>query len=198
MAKPTWQDAAAEVWDLFKETDARFKKTQTELDRRFKETDTRFKETDLKINQLSGLFTSQWGKMMEALVEPGALKLFQERGIAVHHIYQRMKSQRNGHTLELDLVLENEREVVIIEVKSTLRVDDVHDFLDDLNKLFDFIPRYRGCRVYAGVAGLDIVEDADRYAYRQGLFVLGVAGDGMVQIKNDAAFRPKNFAGEPD
>ena len=40
---------------------------------------------------------------------------------------------------------------------------------------------------------MDIVEDADRYAYRQGLFVLSVVGDGVVQIKNDADFQPKNF-----
>ena len=70
MAEQTWQEAAAEVWQLFKETDAKFK-----------ETDAKFKETDRKINQLSGLFTSQWGKLIEALVEPNVLDLFQRRGI---------------------------------------------------------------------------------------------------------------------
>lgn len=190
MAEQTWQEAAAEIWQLFKETDAKFKETEA----RFKETDAKFKETDQKINQLAGLFTSQWGKMLEALVEPNALRLFWERGIQVKHIFPRAKSQLNGRTLELDLLLENSDEVVVIEVKSTLRVADVKDFLVDLDEFLDFFPRYRTYRVYAGVAGMDIVEDADRYAYRQGLFVLGMVGDGVVQIKNDANFRPKDFS----
>lgn len=208
MVDQPWQEAVAEVWQLFKETDAKFKETQAELDRRFKETDeqiketatqlkettTQLKETDQKLRRLEGLFGSQWGKMMEALVQPGALKLFQERDIQVHSIAPRIKHQRNGHTLELDLVLENETEVVIIEVKSTLKVSDVRDFLDDLSQLLTFVPRYRSYTVYAGVAGLEIVEDADKYAYRQGLFVLQVGGEGVVQIKNDAAFQPKDFS----
>jgi len=183
MAKQTWQEAVAEIWDLFKETDVRFK-----------ETDVRFKETDQKINQLSGLFTSQWGKLIEALVQPNALKLFQERGIQVHYVSQRVKAQLNGHSMELDLLLENERKVVVVEVKSTLRVSDVDDFLAQMARLFEFFPRYKSYRVYGAVAGLDIVEGVTRYAYRQGLFVLGVVGNGMVQIQNDAEFQPKDFA----
>ncbi|MEW5959021.1 MAG: DUF3782 domain-containing protein [Chloroflexota bacterium] len=201
MAEKTWEDAAAEVWQLFKETDAKFKETDVkfkETDAKFKETqaelDRRFKETDTHLRRLEGLFGSQWGKMMEALVQPGALKLFQERGIPVHSIAPRIKHQRNGQTLELDLVLENETEVVILEVKSTLKVSDVTDFLADLGQLFAFVPRYRRYKVYAGVAGLDIVEDADRYAYRQGLFVVQVGGEGVVSLKNDPQFQPRDFA----
>ncbi len=215
MAEPTWQETVAEVWHLFKETDAKFKETdakfketdvkfketdvkfketQGELDRRFKETDVKFKETDQKINQLSGLFSSQWGKLLEALVQPAALRLFQERGIRVHYVYQRVKGQVEGHTLELDLLLENSDEVVVIEVKSTLKVSDVTDFLADLGRFLDFFPRYRSYRVYAGAAGLNIDEEADRFAYRQGLFVLGLSGEGVVQLKNDAAFSPRDFA----
>ncbi|MEW5958850.1 MAG: DUF3782 domain-containing protein [Chloroflexota bacterium] len=194
MAGKTWEDAAAEVWQLFKETDARFKETQAELERRFKETDAKFKETDQQLRRLEGLFGSQWGKMMEALVQPGALSLFQERGIQVRHIFPRAKSQLDGHTMEIDLLLENDAEVVVLEVKSTLKVSDVADFLADLGQFLDFFPRYRRYRVYAGVAGLDIVEDADRYAYRQGLFVVQVGGEGVVSLKNDAQFQPRDFA----
>ncbi len=43
-------------------------------------------------------------------------------------------------------------------------------------------------------ARLDIVEEAGRYAYRRGLFVLNVSGAGMVQLMNDQKFKPRNFA----
>jgi hypothetical protein len=96
--------------------------------------------------------------------------------------------------MEVDLLLENSHEVVVIEAKSTLRISNVQDFLEKkMNQFLEFFPRYQGYRIYGGVEGLDIVEEADRYAYRRGLFVLSAAGDGVAQIKNDADFRPRNF-----
>ena len=179
----TWQDSVAEVWELFKATDARFKAT-----------DEQFKRTDRKIKELSALFTDQWGKMVEALVEPNALQLFQDRGIDVRYTYRRVEAQLNGRQMELDLLLENSDEVVVVEVKSNLRVGDVNDFLQVLGRFPEFFPRYRNYKIYGGVAGLMFAEDADKYAYRKGLFVLSATGDGIAQIKNDMAFRPKNFA----
>ena len=208
MAEQDWREAVAEVWQLFKETNTAIKETSAEVNKlkdrfqevadRFQETDAQFRETDKRINQVTGLFTSQWGKMIEALVQPNALKLFQEWGIKVHRVHQRSKSQQNGQTMELDLLLENDRQVVVIEVKSTLRVGDVQEFMDDLEQLVDFFPRYRDYEVYGAVAGLEIVEEADLYAYRQGLFVLGVVGEGIIRIKNDERFRPKDWGGRKD
>lgn len=61
-----------EVWLMFKETDKKFKETDErfkETDEKFKETDEKFKETDKKMKQLQELFTSQWGRLIESLVE---------------------------------------------------------------------------------------------------------------------------------
>lgn len=182
MSEQAGQVTLDEVWKLFKETDEKFK-----------ETDRKFKETDRQLRRLEGLFGIQWGKMMEALVEPNALDLFRARGIDVHYIFSRVKVQHNGDTREFDLILENDDEVVVVEVKSTLRVEDVIDFLDDLDHIFDYFPRYRGCHIYGAVAGLDIVEEADRYAYKRGLFVLSVSGEGLVKIRNDERFQPRDF-----
>ncbi len=133
---------------------------------------------------------------MEALVEPSAIQLFQERGIQVNYVYQRIKARRNGRHMELDIVLEDDDVVVIVEVKSTLRVQDVRDFLETLEELLVYFPRYKDHTIYGGVAGLDIVEDADRFAYRHGLFVLCVVGEGLVKILNDVSFEPKDFSCE--
>ena len=40
------------------------------------------------------------------------------------------------------------------------------------------------------VAGIVIDEGTDKYAYRQGLFVIGQTGE-MVRILNDEKFKPK-------
>ena len=193
MSEQSTQAAIDEVWQLFKETRAQFKETDARLAEQSAKTDAQIEATNAGLNRLESLFTSQWGKMLEALVEPAALALFQARGIEIKRTYSRPKSKIDGRTMELDVVLEDETDLVLIEVKSTLKVADVQEFLADLAELPLFFPRYAGMNVYAAVAGLTIDEGADRYANRRGLFVLGVTGEGVVSIKNDFNFRPANF-----
>ncbi len=192
----------------FQETDERLAKQSLETDRRFQETDERLakqsqetderlakqsKKTDKKMREVMGLFTSQWGKMMEALVKPDALRLFQERGIQVNYCMRRVEARVGGRNMEIDLLLENGQEVIVLEVKTILKGDDVKEFMaEELGEFLTFFPRYRSYKVYGGVAALDVDEGVDKYAYRNGLFVLMVGG-GVVQIKNDDKFIPKNF-----
>jgi len=207
MADQTSEPTFAEILELFKETATRFKETDAkfkETDAKFKETDAKFKETDARLDRrfrdtdanlrrLENLFIGQWGRLMEALVQPGVLNLFRARGIDVHYVYPRAKSQQNGNTMEIDLLLENATDILIVEVKTTLRVGDIDEFLEDLRQFLHFFPRYANHHIYAAVAGLQIEENADRYAYKQGLFVLGIGNEGLVQIKNDEKFKPRDF-----
>jgi NADH:ubiquinone oxidoreductase subunit 2 (subunit N) len=99
----------------------------------------------------------------------------------------------NGQTMEIDMLLENGSEIVVVEVKSTLRVNNVREFLVDLDQFLDFFPQHRDKTIYGAVAGLNIEESADRFAYRNGLFVLSVTGDGLVKILNNEQFQPTDF-----
>jgi len=184
--------------------------TKEDILRMFAETDRRldkrFEETDEKIKELAELFTGQWGKLIEALVKPSALKLFQERGVKVTETYQRLESYRNGSQMEVDILLANDIEAVVIEVKTTLKVEDVREFLEKVKQFTFFFPRYKGLKIYGGVVGIQIEESADRFAdpsqaQDQGLFVLTGSGEGlalersegMIRILNDTNFRPQNF-----
>jgi hypothetical protein len=193
MTDNNWQDAVAEIWQLFKETDAR-------LAAQFAETDARMAamsaETDRKFNRLEGIFGMQWGRFVEALVRPGVLALFQAHNIAVENTYTRATGHSGGETMELDLLLVNGTEIVVVEVKNTVSASDVSDFLTDLSQVTRFFPRYKGYTIYGAVAGLEFPHDVRRYAYKQGLFVLAVEGEGLIQLKNDAKFQPKNFGGD--
>jgi hypothetical protein len=186
MSAQTNEEAIAEIWRLFKETDAEIKETNKSLAKQSQ-------ETDAKLRRLEGLFGDQWGKLIEALVHPNALKLFRDRGIDVRAIYRRAELEREGQRLEIDLLLENSRQTVLVEVKSTVRIGDIDDLLADLERFPRFSPRHAGRHTYGAVAGLSFAEGADRYAYRKGLFVLGIVGEGLVRIRNDANFRPKDF-----
>jgi len=45
-----------------------------------------------------------------------------------------------GEELEIDLLLVNNDAVVVVEVKNTLRVDDMRKFLEDLKQFLEFFP----------------------------------------------------------
>ncbi len=225
MSETEIREAVDAIWTLFRETDKRlalgfeetkkrFEETDRRLDERFAETDRRFAETDRRLDErfaatereiaalaaqtraAENLFIGKWGRLLEALVRPGVVELFKARGIEVTTSLQRVLARRGGEEMEIDLLLVDGDALVAVEVKTTLKVEDVREFLDDLAAFPSFFPEYRGFRLYGAVAALSIEEQADRFAYRQGLFVLTVGREGLVVLRNDAAFRPRDFGAE--
>ena len=155
---PTLDD----VWRLFQETDRLMKESAQETnrkfqetDRKFQETDRKFQETDQKLKDLRDLFTSQWGRLMEALVEGDLVPLLTQRGIPVSDTSTRLKGKRpDGGSYEFDILAHNGMEMVVVEVKTTLRPDDVKHFLYKLDHLKGWIPRYAQHRIYGAMAWL--------------------------------------------
>jgi hypothetical protein len=164
-----------------------------EIALRFEETDRRFAETDRALRRVERMvsdLTGKWGKFVEGLVAPGAVRMFQERGIDVRISSQRVRASKDGEEMEIDVLVEDDEYVVLIEVKSTLGVEDVKEHLERLGKFKEFFPRYKDMKVLGAVAGIVIEEGADRYAYRNGLFVIGQSGES-VRILNDERFKPR-------
>ena len=181
-----------EVWQMFRETDKKFKET----DEKFKETDKilseKFKETDKKIKELSSLFTSQWGKLVESLVEGDLIKLLQNKGIKVDSTIQRRKGNLNGENFEFDIIAINGDEIVIVEVKTTLRVEDVNYFHKKLWKAKEFMPEYKERRIYGAMAFLTADGASNRMAENMGFFVIKATGNSASIINKDS-FKPKAF-----
>jgi hypothetical protein len=179
------------VWRLLAELTT----AQKETERMFQETDRRFKETDRKIREVNkqiGDLGGKWGRFVENMVAPACETLFLKRGIPVHQVSQRVKKRLNGQTLEIDVLVTNENHVLVVEVKSSLGVNDVKDLMNDLKQFRQFFPEYSQKQLYGAVAGIEIEEGADKYAYRQGLFVLAQAGE-TVSILNNPDFEPRNW-----
>ncbi len=194
-----------EVWRLFKDTAIRFK----DLEERFKDTENRFKDTENRFRDLEAGFresraladrvsrnvdalTGKWGRFVEGLVIPAAKTLFARRGIPVHRVSQRMRGEVGDLAMEVDVVVENDNQVVLVEVKSTLAPADVDEHLERLPKFKTVFPRYADARILGAVAAIEFVGQSDRYAYRKGLFVIGQSGDS-VEILNDDRFQPREW-----
>ena len=73
---------------------------------------------------------------------------------------------------EYDIIATNGKEIVVVEVKTTLKVQHIKYFLEDLKKFTVRLPDFKGKTVYGAVAYLRAEEKSARYAERQGLFVI--------------------------
>lgn len=183
-----------------------FQRSQEEADRRFAEADRRAAEADRRAAELDqnltrlekiaeqtstevANLTTRWGHFVENLVEPGVVRLFQERGIEVQETYRRVKTKRGTVKMEIDILAVDDV-AIAIEVKSRLSKVDVDEFLEKLALFKQAFPRYADVNLNGAVAGIEIDQGIDRYAYRQGLFVIRQSGE-TVEIANDEAFRPK-------
>ena len=177
-----------QVWQLFLETDKQFKET----DRKFQETDKKFQETDKKIKELTALFTSQWGKLVEALVEGDLIKLLRTKNIKVERTLQRIKGNHKGQNYEYDIIATNSSEIVIVEVKTTLRQQDVNDFHEKIWKAKTYMPEYKDRIIYGGMAFITSEGSSERMAENQGFFVIRATGSSAT-IVNSENFKPKVF-----
>jgi hypothetical protein len=188
-------EAQKETERCFQETERRFQETE----RRFQETERILKEqslkTDRQITRLSkeiGNLGGKWGRFVENMVAPACETLFLNREIPVHQVSQRVRKRLDGKTLEIDVLVTNENHVLVVEVKSSLSVDDVKELIKNLTEFRQFFPEYNHKQLYGAVAGIEIEEGADKYAYRQGLFVLAQRGEN-VAILNDTEFQPQTW-----
>ena len=164
-----------------------------ETDRRMQETDRRMRETDRRLKRAENLFTTQWGKLVESLVEGDLVRLLQARGVAVEGTVQRTRKRRNGEHFEIDILATNGSEVVAVEVKTTLRPEGVGRFVEKLSQFLEWYPEYRGRTVYGAVAYLEGGDSVTAYAERQGLFVIRATGNSA-SIVNAEDFEPRSFA----
>jgi hypothetical protein len=188
------------VWLMFQETDRKFKEsehllsekfqeTKQILDEKFQETDRQFRETDKRIKNLNALFTSQWGKLIESLVEGDLVKLLCNFGVPVNRTSERVKGSRNGEDFEFDILAHNGDIVVVVEVKTTLRSNDVADFKEKMKKVKIYLPEYANDKIIGAMAYLTAHAAADKMAMKDGFIVIRATGNSA-SIKNNKDFVP--------
>ena len=165
---------------------------QKVTEQRFQETERLIKQQNQNLNEQLGKLGNRLGEFVEWQVRPAVVRLFQDRGIAVHEFYPGASARRDNESIEIDLLVVNTTDAVLVEVKSKLTQSDVDEHLQRLSKFKRLMPRYRDVNTMGAVAAMVVPDEVARYAYRQGLFVLAQAGDSVV-ILNDDHFQPRTW-----
>ncbi|MBC6415362.1 MAG: DUF3883 domain-containing protein [Bdellovibrionales bacterium] len=173
---------AQEIWDLIKENQKGLKELRESQ-----------RETNEGLKQARALFETQWGKLMESLVEGDLIKILNEQGIEVINTHTNVKHRSEKDGYEYDILAVNGKEVVVVEVKTTLRVKHVKYFLEDLKKFPVRLHHFKDFIIYGAVAYLRAEEEAMRYSEKQGLFVIRATGSSA-SLVNKKGFKPKVFS----
>ena len=202
-----------EIWEILrevsegqKETDRQMKETDRmikenaketaeqmkETAEQMKENAEQMKETDRRLKELDKLYNGQWGKLMESLVEGDLVKMLKERGIDVHQTSRNLKNEDGERNWEFDLLAVNGDEIVVVEVKTTLKVKDVDHFLNKLGDFKELVPYHKDKKLYGAVAYLKSDEFSNSYAEKKGLFVIRATGSSA-KIINGEGFKAKKF-----
>ncbi|MFH1859760.1 MAG: hypothetical protein ABH870_01910, partial [bacterium] len=166
--------------------------SQEELQASQKKTDKQLKETSKELGGIGGGL----GRAAEGLTAPSVPRVFKKLGITVDAVYQRVKALHDGQIKsEIDILCPARRNgsslILVGEVKAHLTNEDVKDFLDEsLISFKENFTEYKDREVIAFVAGLNVEENAARFAQKKGLYVLIPFGETM-RLANSADFEPK-------
>ncbi len=162
-----------------------------------RETERQVRETAAQLKKSDRRFNSQWGKLVESLVEGSLVNLLKTRGIKVRGTSRNQRvffldADGRRKEKEFDIVVVNDTEAVVVEVKTTLNPGKVRYFLSALEDVKRYFHYFSAMRVYGAVAYIRSEAEADVYAQRQGLFAVRATGDSA-RIVNPPDFRPKAF-----
>ena len=188
-----------------KERDARWEAERKERDERwavelekdraeFKERMNKISEdTNKAIKDMKNVFTTQWGRLVEALSKPAALALFKKEGIEIDRVYEEVhKLKKDGQdVMEIDVALCDTSVAVIVEVKTRCGRRDIDYFLSQMEHCKKWYPDFADKKLLVAVAAIQYDEGTAVYAQKLGLYVLQLSGEETFTMevpKNPLAF----------
>lgn len=204
---PSWD----ELKEMYKETDRMFKETDRkfqeswqqmqktslqmqETDRKMQETDRQMQQTDKQVDktckelhevaQFLKSLTSQTGHIIEGLMEPSAMRMFQERGYNINRCWKNFKRyvKELDKRLEVDLLLLDDEIAIIVEVKTNCTCKNIDHFVSQMQSFKDVCPEYADKNILLAIAAINYDREAIQHAHKQGLFVIRVTNDNIFTL----------------
>jgi len=150
--------------------------------RRMEESDREWKKQMAELSKNLGGLGNSLGQLTESMFTNQLWEKFSDIGIPVTGQYSHRKfGDRNKRVLtEVDLVIENGECVILVEIKTCLKVE----FVDNHLERIEIVRRYmdeRGDKrkIIGAVAGATVPEDVLKYAQKHGLYVVLQNGESV-------------------
>ena len=195
-----------EVWKILEDTAALQKETDRivretalsmkETDRRMQETDRQMQETDRRLKalatELNGISKSNGD-----FAEDYFINAFEQDNLLfadMHFDYMKkdlnLSNPKSGKRDEqYDIVLYNDKSIVIIEIKYKACKNDVYDMIRKAEAFRGWFPEYANCKIYLGLAGMSFLKNTIKNANEKGIAVIRQkGGKTFVNDKNLIAY----------
>jgi hypothetical protein len=120
--------------------------------------------------------------MMEYTLVPNLPEKFKKFGFTFQVINRRRKIDDNEHDIhaEIDAFLENGTQAMAVEVKVTLRPEDINEHINRMEKIRKYADLHNDKRkFYAAIAAAVIADDTRISALRQGFYVVEPSGEDV-------------------
>ena len=181
------------------ERDERFRKEQAEREAKWQaemkaaneRLDKISADTNKAIKDMKNVFTTQWGRLVEALCKPAAYKLFKKEGIQIDRVYEDVHKVDGQDAMEIDVALCDTSVVVIVEVKTRCGRHDIDYFLSQMKHCKEWYPDFADKELRVAVAAIKYDDGADTYAQGCGLYVLKLSGEDTFTMTSPK--KPKTF-----
>ena len=158
------------------EREAKWEKDRAEFKERM---DKISADTNRSIKEMRDVFTSQYGRVVEALCKPAALALFRKEGLGIDRIYEGIhKAKDNGQdVMEIDVALCDTTVAVIVEVKSRCGRREIDYFMDQMKHCKEWYSEFADKELRVAVAAIKYDDGVEKYALGRGLYVLKLTGE---------------------
>ena len=183
-----------------KERDEKFEQQVQEANRKIKEVREELKITDRIVRRNGkqmGELHRRFGQLAEHLVAPGIAKRFNELGYGFDAMApkgQKIFDAKTGKIkAEIDLILENGKTIMVVEVKVKPVIQDIEHHIRRLEILRDHRRGINDLRKVQGAVAGAIYEDDVKKAVREaGMYVIEQSGDTM-KIDMPDGFIPREW-----
>ena len=146
---------------------------------------------DRAIHRMIGDGDERFGRLMEALTEGDLPPLLQRAGYPVLDDGI-TKRQGISNVAEFDLTAKGEEVTVVVEVKTTLRPEDVRWFVKKMERYREWFSASAPGALHGAMAYLTATTSAPKMATRRGLLLIRVVGSSA-SIVSPPGFEPRNF-----
>jgi len=181
------------VFEMFRESERLRQESDREIKRMFQETDRQMKATNKRISKLG----SRIGEIVENMVKGRIVEKFRALDYDINECSRNrsFKYKHFGISGEIDLILHDGEVEILIEVKTTLETKDVQNHIERLENYRRCVDAKGGAkrRFIGAVAGAVVVDDAEKVAHENGMYVIVQSGKAVEIVEPPEGFKAKEW-----
>jgi len=175
-----------------KEKAERYEREKKENEERYRKMDESYERVNKQIGKLGGRF----GEMIEYMVLPNLVRKFRDLGFEFTKAYPEanIEDHENKIFAEIDITLENGDKVMIVEVKSKPKTEDITEHVERMGKVRRHGDLHGDKRKFLGaIAGMVFTDDVKTFAMKKGFYVIVPSGETFIITVPEGEYSPKEW-----